>query len=266
MLTPVAASLLMVLCLVPLGHRVLARGVVFADLAIAQWAALGSLAGSSMMPDHTIADLPLSGLLFALLAVVLVHLILKYSPDYREAMIGTLYVLGASLATLVVSNDPHGAQQLARTLNGDLLWVTGVSLIPLAVISVAVLLWQNAVSERFHSWLFLPLFAVAVTTTVDMAGIYVVFATLIAAPLMFCYLRGYGLAMASTVCFAGHGLGLWLSASCDIPAGPAIVVSVLGGCLTATLVFRKPAPVPVSASPDGQSRRSADAYPAPGES
>jgi len=266
LLTPLGASLLMALSLVPLGHRVLARGVVFADLAIAQWAALGSLAGLSLMPNHTIAGLPISGLLFALLAVGLVSLILKLVPAYREAMIGTLYVLGASLATLVVSNDPHGAQQLARTLNGDLLWVTGLSLIPLVVITLAVLLWHNAGTERVRSTLFLPLFAVAVTMTVDMAGIYVVFATLIAAPLMLCHLRGYRLLMASGFCFVGHGLGLWLSASHDIPAGPAIVVSVIGCCLAAILVLRKPVPVPASPTQAGPSQRSDGECPAPGGS
>lgn len=233
LLTPVVASLLMTLSLVPLGHRVLARGVVFADLAIAQWAALGSLAGLSLMPHHTIAGLPVSSLLFALLAVGLVSLILRLVPDYREAMIGTLYVLGASLATLVVSNDPHGAQQLARTLNGDLLWVTGQSLIPLAVITLTILLWQILGNARTRSTLFLPLFAVAVTLTVDLAGIYVVFATLIAAPLTLCYLRGYHLLAASACCFIGHALGLALSASHDIPAGPAIVVLVIACSLIA---------------------------------
>lgn len=266
LLTPLAASLLMALCLVPLGHRVLERGVVFADLAIAQWAALGSLAGLSLMPNHTIAGMPVSGLLFALLAVAMVHLILKLVPEYREAMIGTLYVLGASLATLVVSQDPHGAQQLAKTLNGDLLWVTHVSLVPLAAITLAVLIWRNTGSERFRSPLFLPLFAVAVTLTVDLAGVYVVFATLIAAPLMFCCLRGYGLLMASVFCFVGHGLGLWLSASHDIPAGPAVVVSVLGSCLIAIAVLRKPAPAPASPNPAGRFRQSGGASRVPGES
>lgn len=237
LVTPVAASLLMTISLVPLGQRVLARGVVFADLAIAQWAALGSLAGLTLMPNHTIAGLPISSLLFALLAVALVSLILKLTPDYREAMIGTLYVLGASLATLVVSNDPHGAQQLARTLNGDLLWVTGQSLKPLAVVALVVVLWQLAGSDRVRSTLFLPLFAVTVTLTVDLAGIYVVFATLIAAPLMLCHLRGYRLMAASVCCFLGHALGLALSASHDIPAGPAVVVLVIA-CSLMTLVKR----------------------------
>lgn len=227
LLTPLGASLLMSLCLVPLGHRVLARGVVFADLAIAQWAALGTLAGMSLFPNHAFAGLPVSGLLFAFMAVATVHLILKWVPEHREAMIGILYVLGASLATLVVSNDPHGSQQLARTLNGDLLWVTGPTLIPLTIVSVAVLWWQISGTERSHSLCFLPLFAIAVTTTVSMAGIYVVFATLIVAPLMLCFLRGSGLLAASVCCFCGHGIGLWLSASQDIPAGPAIVVSVV---------------------------------------
>jgi len=239
LLTPLGASMLMALSLVPLGYRVLARGVVFADLAIAQWAALGSLAGMSLLPDHTVAGLPVSGLLFALVAVAMVHLILKWVPEHREAMIGILYVAGASFATLVVSNDPHGAQQLARTLNGDLLWVTGPALIPLVTITGAVLLWQSTASERTRSLSFLPLFAVAVTTTVNMAGIYVVFATLIVAPLMLCFLRGHGLFAAAAYCFSGHSVGLWLSASQDIPAGPAIVVSIIACSLFGAIATQK---------------------------
>lgn len=94
LLGPLAAGLLIAVILVPLGQRVLARGMVFADLAIAQWAALGSLAGMILMPNHTLAGLPVSSLLFALLAVALVHLILQLVPAFREAMIGILYVVG----------------------------------------------------------------------------------------------------------------------------------------------------------------------------
>tara|TARA_R110002072_G_scaffold285068_2_gene449656 strand:- start:928 stop:1686 length:759 start_codon:yes stop_codon:yes gene_type:complete len=240
LLTPLGASLLMALCLVPLGFRVLARGVVFADLAIAQWAALGSLAGMSLLPDHSVAGLPVSRLLFAFIAVAMVHLILKWVPEHREAMIGILYVVGASFATLVVSNYPHGAQQLARTLNGDLLWVTGSALIPLSIITAAVLMWQRSASASVRSLFFLPLFAVAVTTTVNLAGIYVVFATLIVAPLMLCFLRGRGIIAASAYCFSGHGVGLWLSASEDIPAGPAIVVSVIACSLFGVITTTHP--------------------------
>jgi zinc/manganese transport system permease protein len=236
---PAAASLLMAIALVPLGRRVLARGVVFADLAIAQWAALGSLAGGRLLPPLGFMDVPVSSLAFALLAVALVHVILRWAADYREAMIGSLYVLGASLATLVISDDPHGAQQLAQTLNGDLLWVTRAALISLGIMAALVFGWQIALSERLRGMLFLPLFALAVTITVNQAGIYVVFATLIAAPLALCHMRGWSIWWAVSVCFIGHALGLTLSASSDLPAGSTIVTTIIGCSAVALVVLRR---------------------------
>ncbi|MBS3803687.1 MAG: metal ABC transporter permease [Oleiphilaceae bacterium] len=236
---PVAASLLMAIALVPLGQRVLARGVVFADLAIAQWAALGSLAAGRLFPPLDFMGVPVSSLASALLAVALVHLILRWVADYREAMIGTLYVLGASLATLVISDDPHGAQQLAQTLNGDLLWVTPAALIPLGVMAALVIGWQLALPERLRAVLFLPLFALAVTITVNQAGIYVVFASLIAAPLALCRMRRYSVWWAVAVCFIGHALGLTLSASFDLPAGATIVTATIGCSGAALMLLRR---------------------------
>lgn len=245
---PLAASALMTVSLVPLGHRVLARGVVFADLAIAQWAALGALAGQAWMPNHTLAGLPVSSLLFALLAVTLVHLMLQRAAAYREALIGSLYVLGASLATLVVSHDPHGAQRLAQTLNGDLLWITPHALPALAVVAVAVLAWQYLCSEALKTGLFLPLFAVAVTLTVELAGIYVVFATLIVSPLALCHLRNRSVLTAVLAGLAGHGLGLALSGGFDLPAGPMVVTAVIGMGGLALAMITPPAPIHPSGS------------------
>jgi zinc/manganese transport system permease protein len=240
---PLTAGLLIALCLVPLGHRVLSRGMVFADLAIAQWAALGSLAGMALFPAPALAGLPISGLLFALLCVGLVHLILRWVPDYREAMIGLLYVVGASLATLLVSRDPHGAQQLARTLSGDLLWVTPTALIPLVAIGLMITVWQWLMPERWREPMFLVLFSVAVTLTVELAGIYVVFASLIAAPLMLCHLAGRSVLTAVLVAFAGQGAGLLASAIFDLPAGPAVVLAIVLVSLAVLVVARRPARV-----------------------
>lgn len=237
---PIAAGVLMALCLVPLGHRVLARGMVFADLAIAQWAALGSLAGNRLLPNHVLFGIPVSSLLLALLAVAPVHLILRFLPAHREATIGLLYVSGASLATLLVSNDPHGAQALARTLDGDLLWVTGSTLIPLAVVTVAVLLWQVMAGHRNGNRLFLILFALAVTLTVEMAGIYVVFASLIATPLLICHHGGGALWLAVMAAAAGQITGLALSAFYDLPAGPAVVLTLIVAAMTARLIMMVP--------------------------
>lgn len=226
LLAPVAASALMSITLIPLGYRVLSRNMVFADLAVAQWAALGTLASLTLLPGAMLLGLNLTSLAFALLAITLISLIMRHTERYREAIIGMLYVLGASLATLMVSGDPHGAQQLAQTLNGDLLWVGQEQLVPAALLAATTIIWMRLRPAR-QRVLFLPLFALAVTTAVDLAGIYVVFATLIATPLLVCHLgRGHALT-AMVICLLGHMAGLALSAFLDWPAGPAVVTSVI---------------------------------------
>lgn len=257
LLWPMAAGLLMSVALVPLGQRVLERNVVFADLAIAQWAALGAISGGQLLPGDWSHFAPFSALTFALVAVLLVHGVIRFTPDHREAMIGLLYVLGACAATLMVSDDPHGAQRLSEAFNGDLLWVTGKSLIPLAVIACLVLVWCAILRGQVQEKLFLPLFALAVTVCVDQAGIYVVFASLIATPLLVGRMWGRSTATAVAACFAGYIIGLLLSASYDLPAGPTIVVSIIACCLLAIGVFRKPAPARAFPSP-------ADRSPPPG--
>jgi zinc/manganese transport system permease protein len=235
---PILASLLLTLALVPLGNQVLQRGVVFADLAIAKWAALGSLAASSLAQPALAAP---ASLAFALLAVAAVHLIMTYVGQQREAMIGLLYVLAASMAALVISRDPHGAQALSAVLNGDLLWTTGPDLLPLGAAAIAVLAWTAAPSGTLRQRLFLPVFALAVTASVAAAGVYVVFASLIAAPLALCQLRKRPVWLAVLVCWCGYGAGLLCSALGDWPTGPSVVLAIIGVSLI-TVGFKSPAP------------------------
>lgn len=258
LLWPMAAGLLMSVTLVPLGQRVLARNVVFADLAIAQWAALGAITGGQLLPGDWSRFAPASALGFALVAVILVHWVIRLAPDHREAMIGLLYVLGACAATLMVSDDPHGAQRLSEAFNGDLLWVTGAGLIPLTVIAGLALVWHVILRGRIQEKLFLPLFALAVTVCVDQAGIYVVFASLIATPLLIGHRRGQSIVKAITVCSAGYIIGLLLSAGGDLPAGPTVVVSIIACAVLAAGLFRKPAPTPAFPS-------QGDRFPPPGD-
>ncbi|WP_372966517.1 metal ABC transporter permease [Marinobacter sp.] len=227
MLLPVLASALLCFLLVPLGYQVIARGVIFADLAIAQWAALGSLAGLYLLPGHTLAGTPVSSLLFALLAALAVHLIVKRLDVAKEAWIGILYVLGASLAVLMVSGDPHGAQALQRAASGDLLWANRKLVTASAILTATVWLlgrwWPGWVSSAA----FMSVFAIAVTYSVSLAGIYVVFATLIITPLVLGALRNQAPFSAAICAILGHFSAIVYSVISDVPVGPAIVVSTL---------------------------------------
>ncbi|MFP3976798.1 metal ABC transporter permease [Marinobacter sp. KMM 10035] len=227
MLLPILGSALLCLLLVPLGYQVIARGVIFADLAIAQWAALGTLAGLYLLPNHTLAGAPVSSLMFALLAAIAVHLIFRFLSNAKEAWIGILYVLGASLAILLVSDDPHGAQALQRAAAGDLLWASWELVMATAVLAAFVWLLGWWLPEWLSGVAFMPVFAIAVTYSVSLAGIYVVFATLIITPLIVGSIQGKSPLAAAFCAVAGHLAAIVCSVIFDVPVGPAIVIATV---------------------------------------
>lgn len=237
---PLLGSLLLCLLLVPLGYQVIARGVIFADLAIAQWAALGALAGYYPGVVPVLAGVPLSSPGMALLAAAAVHYLSRRLPGRaREPAIGTLYVLGASLALLLVSGDPHGAQALHQTLSGDLLWASPRILGALALMTLLTGCLYRCRPGWDNSVMFMPVFALAVTCSVALAGVYVVFATLIITPWLQGSLQGRSAAMATVIALAGHITGLALSVLADVPAGPAVVVATLAAALSG-MILRRP--------------------------
>lgn len=227
LLLPVLGSALLCFLLVPLGYQVIARGVIFADLAIAQWAALGALAGVYLLPDVRLAGAPVSSIVFALFAALFVHLIFHRVAAAREAWIGVLYAVGASLAVLLVSGDPHGAQALHRASSGDLLWASGEQVLAVGILMALVWALHVTVPGWLAGRLFLPVFALAVTWSVSLAGIYVVFATLIITPLTIGQVMGKRPFVASLCALAGHGLAILSSVFFDLPVGPAIVIATL---------------------------------------
>lgn len=227
LLVPVSGGVFLALLLVPLGFQVIARGAVFADLAIAQWAALGTLAGHYLPVGGELAGISPSSLLAALVAAWLVQRVVSQSRRVREALIGVLYVTGANLAILVVSGDPHGAQALHRAASGDLLWAGSGPVLAVAVLALlvwALMRWQPG--WLAGSW-FMPVFAVAVTWSVALAGIYVVFALLIITPLLQGELGGRGHRSALVCSVSGVLAGIALSVLVDLPVGPAIVLMIL---------------------------------------
>lgn len=104
----------------------------------------------------------------------------------------------------------------------------------LSALSVLALL-MALLSWRRRGWSagagFLPVFALAVTYSVALAGLYVVFATLIITPWVQGRLQGRGPALAMAAALAGHAGGLGLSVLADVPAGPAVVVTTLVAAL-----------------------------------
>ena len=241
LLAPFVAGLLVLATHVPLWIEVLRRGIIFIDLAVAQVAALGAIAASLDDLDAAMHDLLPHGLaaqLAAGLAAVVGAMLLTWSerrwPEMQEALIGLVFVFAAAAGILLLAHHPQGGEHLRDLLAGQLLWVNWQQLLPVAVIYVGVLALWLGPAQRWPRLAFYLLFAVTVTASVQLAGVLLVFASLIATAVATRALDGRPRMLAAyLVGAAGYALGLGLSLLVDLPAGATVVcclcLRALGG-------------------------------------
>lgn len=248
LLWPLIAGLVLTGIHAYFGLHVLARGVVFVDLSLAQVAALGMtvaiLAGHSAQSDagywYAFA--------FALGAAVLFALARPYETRLQqEAVIGIVYAVSASLAVLVLDRAPQGAEHIKQLLIGSILTVTPAEVAELALLYAGVglvhlLLRRPLLESSFtphlsiargrHTllWdvLFYGTFAIVVTSSVRIAGVLLVFSYLIV-PAALAGLLANGLVPRILIAWALGAmltaLGLAASWNWDLPTGPAVVAT-----------------------------------------
>ncbi|HEY6985420.1 MAG TPA: metal ABC transporter permease, partial [Rhodanobacteraceae bacterium] len=144
------AGLLVLSTHVPLGQQVLARGIIFIDLAIAQVAALGVILAQAMGVDEHGYGVEIAAAIAALVGGGLLTWTDRKWPNHQEPMIGTLFVLAATGSVLLLANNPHGGEHLKDLLVGQILWVSASQLIPVAILSAALLavmwFWRSRLS------------------------------------------------------------------------------------------------------------------------
>jgi zinc/manganese transport system permease protein len=222
------AGLLVTATHVPLGMQVLARGIVFIDLAIAQIAGCGVLLANSLGFDAEGIAVQVAALAAALGGALLLTWTERVWPDVQEAVIGVVFVLAATGGILLLASNPHGSEHLRDLLVGQILWVQPARLAWAAGIYAVVLALWLGWGERLGRVGFYSLFAVAVTVSVQLVGVYLVFATLIIPPLATRRMTRHRLAAAWGLGLLGYALGLALSTATDAPSGP-VIVWALGG-------------------------------------
>jgi zinc/manganese transport system permease protein len=231
------AGLIVLSTHVPLGTRVLARGIIFIDLAIAQIAALGVILAQYFGIDEHGYGVQVAAAVAALFGAGLLSFTDKRWPEYQEPLIGTLFVLAATGGLLLLANNPHGGEHLKDLLVGQILWVSPGQLWPAAVISallLAVIAWRRSSLDGLP---FYAVFALAITTSVQLVGVYLVFASLIVPALATAGMQGRArLIVAYAIGGGGYVLGLALSAVLDLPSG-AMIVWTLAGCGLLAQVF-----------------------------
>ncbi len=244
-----------------LGFHVLAREVVFVDIALAQIAALGATAAFLLGFDMDTWE----SYGFGLSATILGALVLALTRSRRrhvsqEAVIGIVYAVSAAAAVLVADRAPHGAEQVRSMLVGNLLAVRPPEVVKVATLYalIGVLHWlcrapfflistnPDAAFEqgrrvRLWDFLFYASFGVVVTSSVRIAGVLLVFSYLIVPAFAATVLGG----KISTRLLVGWGfgtlvsvIGMVASAAFDLPTG-ATVVCAFGLTLVALVpVFR----------------------------
>lgn len=220
------AGLLVASTHVPLGREVLKRGIIFLDLAVAQTAGTGIVAAHTLHWEPGGWQVQLVAVGAATLAAFLLHFTERRWPEIQEALIGCLFILASSGSVLLLATNPHGGEQLKELLVGQILWVSYQQILPVALLFAAILgLWFSPIRKR-SMLLFYLLFAVAITASVQLVGIFLVFATLIL-PALAVRNRDKGADLVGYIIAAtGYGLGLFFAALLDLPAGAMIVYTL----------------------------------------
>ncbi|MFT6220095.1 MAG: zinc/manganese transport system permease protein [Rickettsiales bacterium] len=206
-----------------LGIKVLQRGIVFIDLAIAQIAGLGLILAALLFPDIAFIH-QFIALLLAIMVGLFFYYMEKKAPDIQEAIIGCSFVLAASISVLILSNHSHGSDEMNHLLSGQILFVTFGDILKHLPIYVLVI----------GSWFFVPrirngigfylVFALAITSSVQLVGVYVVFASLIL-PALAARNQNNPKLIAWICGFVSVIMGIIIAIITDLPAGVLIVIS-----------------------------------------
>ncbi len=233
---PFLACLLLILIHAYFGLHILERGIIFVDLALAQFIGIG-IALSFVLGEE-------KGLLLSLLFAFLGALILSLTKPLArsiniEAFIGILYVFSLSAGILILDRTPHGIEEFKGILNGNIIWVTPHDLLSTLVVYGMVGALHLLLRKRFFDlsfrgggsflleFLFFGSFGVVLVKSVQIAGILQVFSFLVVPAmvgrlfyrepmkiLLVGWLTGVVASMA----------GILASLKLDIPAASAIVV------------------------------------------
>ena len=180
LLTPILLVVILVMLHSWFGVGILKRGIIFTDLAIAQFAALGSAISLGYFHSEYFYLLTLS---FALLSALLI-VIASQRKIKLEAYIGLLYVLGASGIMMVLSHSAEGMEHFKSLLASDILFTSPQDLINSTLIYcfIALMIWKvyPRLGGIYKELMFFSMLALTVTSSVQLAGVLVVFILLIA--------------------------------------------------------------------------------------
>lgn len=246
MLLPLAACFVLTGIHVYFGVHIVKRGIIFVDLALAQLAALGALLGALLGLAHPY----FLSLSFTLLGAILLSFTRFLGKGMQEAVIGVMYAVSAALSLILLDRLPSHTHGLHDMMSGQLLFVSQFQVIKMAILYAAIGLLHAWMMRLFSENSQLPFFwdvvfylslGVVVTSSVEIAGVLLVFSYLIVPALLgLMWFKSF----KKVLCFGWlvgvvvSVIGMWLSFTLDIPTGASIVLC-FGVTLAGLLLVRR---------------------------
>ncbi len=247
--TALIASLILAGIHAYLGFHIVRRGVIFVDLALAQMAALGvAIALVLQVHENSVLTYLLALGMTWVGAIAFAWLRGQERNAPLEAFIGIVFATAQAAVFLVLEKSPSGPEHLKETLVGSLFTVDpshiAKTAVLYAVIGAAHFLLRKPFFEitndpagarargrRLFFWdfLFYAMFGFVVTSSVQIAGVLLVFGLLVipaVAGLMATQRPGRALAIGWIFGFVGCLVGLVASVQLDLPAAPTILISL----------------------------------------
>ncbi|MDE3056430.1 MAG: metal ABC transporter permease [Bacteroidota bacterium] len=256
MIWPLLACLVLTGIHVYLGVHVVARKVIFVDLALAQIAALGTVIGVLLGYEvgTDITALYLYSLAFTIFgAFIFSATRMKSEKVPHEAIIGIVYAVTFAATILILSKSALGPQELDHIIKGDLLWVQGHVVIKTAIIYSIVGLFHfifrkkfmaisfdparaeaGGINVRLWDFLFYMSFGFVITSSVAIAGVFLVFSYLVI-PSVGAMMLSDKLSTRLAIGWIGSAIisfiGVKLSWNTGLPTSPLVVVLLAAGLL-----------------------------------
>lgn len=267
LILPLAAALVILAMHAYLGLHVIARGIIFVDLAFAQIAALGTTLALLLGASHGSPMAFGLSLGFTLLGALFFAFIRRDHPRIpQEAIIGIAYVIAGAAVILLASFSAEGAEHVKETLTGSLIWVDGPTVARMTLVYLVIggihyvfrrqfldLSFSPDSLRRTRLWdiLFYATFGLVITFSVAITGVLMVFSTLVI-PGVIAFLYTARFRTALFIAWGSGAVailaGLGISFTWDVTTGPVLVctfgaVLVLAAALhRLRLRFNKPFP------------------------
>ncbi|MCH7532567.1 MAG: metal ABC transporter permease [Gemmatimonadetes bacterium] len=256
MIPAIVAALVILSIHAYLGLHVIAREVIFVDLAFAQIAALGTTVALLMGIEMGTTTSLLFALAFTLVgALIFSFTRMENSPVPQESIIGITFVVASAAVILLAGLSAEGAEHVRETLTGTLIWVDWPTIARMAAVYVGVgafhfVFRKQLLRASFHSdhadrvklwdFLFYVSLGVVISFAVEVAGVLMVFSSLvIPAVIAFLYTNRFMKALfiawgAGTFAIVA---GIGASFVWDLPTGP-LLVCVFGAVLLVSVALR----------------------------